>query len=190
VGWVGRLDPVKDPDTFLRAAARVAHQLPEIEFIMAAAPANLNHDQIRRRVKALGLENRLTLLPRGSDIETHMAAMDLGVITSTGSEVISRVLLEFLALGKPVLGTPVNAIGEIIEPGVNGELFPPGDDRALARLMTAWAQDPGQRIAYAAGARQTYAHLYGEDPMYRQYREVLAAAAGCSPDAPPAARPR
>jgi len=173
VGWVGRLDPVKDPDTFLRAAARAAAHCKQIHFVLAGSPANIPMERISHRIRQLNLGGRMTLLPRVADITVHMAGMDLGVITSTGSEVISRVLLEFLALGKPVMGTRVNAIGEIIRPGSNGELFDPEDDRALARLLVSWADTPRQRRTYAAGARQSYLRHYTEDQVYRQYRQVL-----------------
>jgi glycosyltransferase involved in cell wall biosynthesis len=173
VGWVGRLDPVKAPDTFLRAAAIAARQCDHLEFILAGAPAGLKPEAIRQQAEKLGVACRLTLLPKVTDIAATMAAMDLGVITSTGSEVISRVLLEFLALGKPVLGTQINAIGEIIRPGVNGQLFSPGDHKTLARLMVDWADNPDLRRTLAAGARRTYLNNYSEDQVYRQFRRVL-----------------
>ena len=178
VGWVGRLDPVKDPETFLNAAALVATQYPDVDFVLAGAPANLDRDAIVRQITERGLADRLTLLPRVPDIAALMAQMDLGVITSVGSEVISRVLLEFLALGKPVMGSRVNTIAEIIQPGINGDLFSPGDYRTLAELLLAWVKDARRRRTYAQGAAHTYGQSYSTVQFYRQYQTVLDRVAG------------
>jgi glycosyltransferase involved in cell wall biosynthesis len=93
-----------------------------------------------------------------------------------GSETISRVVLEYLYCGKPIIGTRVNAIGEIILPGINGELFAPYDHHTLARAILKLAQDPELRRRYGANSRKLYQERYSEAVFYSRYADVLSKA--------------
>lgn len=76
------------------------------------------------------------------DIPAFIRGVDIGVIPSVRSEMICRVLMEFTAFGRPVAGSTVNAVGEVITQFGLGLASPPGDAEALAqnilRLVDDW----------------------------------------------------
>ena len=103
-----------------------------------------------------------------------MHTFDVGVITSTGSETISRVLLEYMLLKKPVIGTRINAIGEIIQPGSNGDLVEPGDAVDLADKIDRLLSDDNMRAAYGERSFQLYQSEFSEKRFYEKTMAVFS----------------
>ncbi|MCL5950467.1 MAG: glycosyltransferase [Chloroflexi bacterium] len=68
---------------------------------------------------------------------------------------IPNVLVESLYMGVPVVSTPVSGIPELIQPGHNGLLVPPGDSRALAEAVAQLLDSPRLRERLAAAGRET-----------------------------------
>jgi len=176
VGLVGRLSPVKDPATFINAAAQVAGCRKDVTFIIAGKEVEIKTADLWQHIRRKGLEERFILLSQVDDIADLMRTFDVGVITSIDSETISRVLLEFMSIGKAVIGTRVNAIGEIIQPGISGELIAPGDDKDLAKKIDRLLSDRGLRETYAQNARRFYENAYSEGCFSRETLSVFAGA--------------
>ncbi len=74
------------------------------------------------------------------------------LVLCSNREGIPNVVLEALAHGRPVIATPVGAIPELVQDGVNGRIVPVGDPRALAAAMRELLDDSAW-CALAAGAR-------------------------------------
>jgi glycosyltransferase involved in cell wall biosynthesis len=88
------------------------------------------------------------------------------------------VLLEAMALERPIVATAVGGVPEIIDDGVTGLLVPPDDPEALASQITRVLGDPvlAQRLGQAAGARvraRFHARLLASR-LESVYRETLA----------------
>ncbi|MEJ2639749.1 MAG: glycosyltransferase, partial [Desulfosarcinaceae bacterium] len=173
VGWVGRLSPVKDPWTYLRAIAQLPADLPPTTFILAGPPCEISHADLAVEAERLGIEERVVQLSTVDNIADLMSLLDIGVITSVASETISRVLLELMYLGKPVIGTAVNAIAEIIDPGATGALIAPKAPRELARQMELLLKDSALRKRYGHNAEARYRSRYSEAQFRRAYTDVL-----------------
>jgi glycosyltransferase involved in cell wall biosynthesis len=154
VGMVGRISKTKDQYTFIRAAALIAERHPQVNFLIAGEGVDDPNRGIRQQLAAHGLKERFLLIPPVKQIGRVIERIDIGVIASVRSETISRVLLEFFYFKKPVIGTKVNVIAEMIQAGVNGELFPPGDEQRLAALMEKLIRSPGLRARYGQNAYQ------------------------------------
>ncbi len=166
VGTVGRLSQVKDQETFAKAAEIILESFPEVIFVVAGKQVNLQFLEFSRLLEKLNIRHRFILVPLIDDISELMDLFDIGVITSVFSETISRVLLEYMVLYKPVVGTTVNAIGEIIKPGINGELFRPKDFKALANHLKALIQNPALRKEYGENSYKLYKTYYSEEIFY------------------------
>ena len=86
-------------------------------------------------------------LPRGGVPVAHEVATALGapldvvVVPSTGSEAVSRVALEAMALARPVVASAVGSLPELLDEGA-GVLVPPGDADALADALERVLRDP------------------------------------------------
>lgn len=75
-----------------------------------------------------------------TDVDAMLAGCDL-LVHPTLDDAFPTVLLEAMAAGLPIVASRVGGIPEIVTPGVNGELVPPGDAHALARTITALLED-------------------------------------------------
>jgi glycosyltransferase involved in cell wall biosynthesis len=158
VGIVGRFDPLKGHDTFVRAAELVARGRADARFAFVGGALLDGERELERRVRsrcdAGALAGRVAFAGHQDDPVPWLDALDIVVIASR-SEGGPLVLGEAMALGKPVVATRVGAIGEVLEDGVSGLLVPPGDALAMAAAIRRLADDPAfaARLGRAARAR-------------------------------------
>jgi glycosyltransferase involved in cell wall biosynthesis len=131
VGILGRLDPVKGHATLLEAAAGVLKKDPDVRFLIAGKEANISYSLLTNQAKQLGIDHAVNFLGFQPSARDFMRRCSIGVISSIGSEEVSRACLEWMAEGRPVLGTLVGCLPELIEPEENGLLVPPGDSEML-----------------------------------------------------------
>lgn len=179
VGLVANLNrAVKGVAHFVEAVPLVLARVPEARFVILgdgpAAPA------LRRRVRDLGVEGRVTFAGFRSDIERFYSAMDVSVLTSL-SEGLSMTLLESMSFGLPVVATRVGGNPELVRDGETGFLVPPADPPAFARRVVELLRDRrlrermGRAGREVVGARFT---LSGTAAAYeRVYEEVSGRAA-------------
>lgn len=173
VGIAGRTDYVKDQYTFIKAAALVKKIIKNVFFIITGKEEHIKFSELKKMGRDLKIDKNILLLPLVNDIDDLINIFDIGVITSTGSETISRVLLEYMYLKKPVIGTRINAIGEIIKPRHNGELIRPGDYKALAGHIIKLLKNNALTIKYGINSYKLYKKNYSEEVFYKQYIEIF-----------------
>lgn len=95
-----------------------------------------------------------------SELKDLMGAASLFVFPSEWYEPFGRVAIESFAKGTPVAASNMAAMAEIVEDGVNGFLFHPGDSQDLA-FKLQWAQDhPDQLNLLRQSARHCYEQKY------------------------------
>ena len=173
VGIVGRLGYVKDQYTLLRAAEIVLRKNKKITFIIAGKESQIKVAELKHMMDKLNIADYFIILPVIEDIADLTRIFDIGIITSIGSETISRVLLEYLYMGKPVIGTRINAIGEIIEPGINGELIDPGDHHMLARYISKIVATESLMKEYGKKSYELYQNNYSEKIFYEKHINIF-----------------
>jgi glycosyltransferase involved in cell wall biosynthesis len=130
IGTMGRLTPVKGMDCFLRAARMIKGKGRDVKFIIAGdGPLNGSLQALARECK---VEKDVLFLGHRTDAYDLLGLMHLFVLPSL-SEGIPMVLLEALALARPVVATRVGGIPEVIEHGVSGLLIAPGREAEIAQ---------------------------------------------------------
>ena len=156
---IGRISPEKGQLEFLRAAAILAREFPDAQFVICGAPilpAGAYFDKVRELAGALPVE----LLGWREEVGSVLAELDLLAIPST-SEGMPRVLLEAFSAGVPVVAFPVGGIPEVIANGETGFLVAEKTPEALAariREIMLGGATPLQRIA--GNARRKWERLY------------------------------
>ncbi len=173
VGIAGRTDYVKDQYTFIKAASLVAKKIKNVSFIITGKEERIKFAELKKMFKDLKIEKNILLLPKVDDIADIINLFDICVITSIDSETISRVLLEYMYLKKPIIGTNVNTIGEIVKPVYNGELFKPEDYKTLAEHIIKLLENSSLRKKYSLNSYKLYKKKYSEEIFYNQYMEVF-----------------
>ena len=116
-----------------------------------------------------------------------VASLDAVIHAAVEPEPFGRVVLEAMALGRPVVATNLGGPLEIIEDGVSGFLVRAGDPPAMAEKIIALLADPALREKLRAGALAQARERFGIEAYIRRiegaYEDALAGRA------PPEARP-
>jgi glycosyltransferase involved in cell wall biosynthesis len=158
---VSRLEPVKNVPLLLDAFAEVAAPLDARLLIAGRGSAEA---QIRARIAALGLGDRVRLLGYVASPRPYLAAADVFVLASD-EEGFGQVLSEAMREGVPVISTDAQGGGArfVLDDGRAGMLVPRADRGALAGALAAMA-DPDTRRRYAELARAR-ARCFAPEPV-------------------------
>ncbi|MEI8295022.1 MAG: glycosyltransferase [Alphaproteobacteria bacterium] len=140
IGLVGRLDPMKDHATFLRAAQLVLKRFTKARFVCVGNGSNTYQQEMQTLAAELQLEPFLQWRPAFSDVERLYPSLDLLCQSSSYGEGMSNVLLEALACGTPCVATDVGDSKAIM--GTSGLIVPPQDPQALAEAIITQLQTP------------------------------------------------
>ena len=174
VGIVGRLSPVKGHVYFIQAAKLVLEAIPSVKFIIAGQDAQITQERLKMLSFRLGIIDRFVFLGNVSNVHDLISTFDIGVVSSVGSETICRVLLEYMAAGKPVIGTRVNGIPELIEEGKNGYLVPPGNSHELAQALINILRDDKLRMKMGAYSRKLAESKYNLHNFAERTAEIYS----------------
>lgn len=175
IGTVGRLQPVKDQATLIRAFAQVLQMHPHDASRMRLAIVGDGPlaGQLKQLAESLGLANRTWFPGALAAIPDVLRSFDLFVLPSL-SEGISNTLLEAMASELPVLATAAGGNVEIVRDGRTGHLFQPGDVATLSRLLAAYVADPRLRRTHGAAARRLAIERFSLGAMVANYESIYA----------------
>lgn len=154
ISWVGRIDPVKDLETLLRAHALVVAGLPGTRLRIFGPPApglEGYHQRCRDLAGELGIAGDVTFEGRVPEVRDAYAAGTIVALSSI-SEGFPYSLIEAMACGRACVATDVGGVGEALADGA-GLVVPPRDPPALAGGCLRLLRDPGLRETLGAAAR-------------------------------------
>lgn len=163
---IGTVCERKGQHVFLRAIEHFNRQghRGKFRFVMVGARPGIYLDLLQRDLKRLALDN-VTLIPETRDVFDFFVAADLFVCTSY-EESFPRVVMEAMAFRTPIVSTDVHGIVDMIGQRQQGYLVPPGDHRALARMM--WTC-----IAKEHSGRSLTPTAYSKVLRHYDHRQVL-----------------
>lgn len=179
VGTCGMVRYDKGYHTVVRAAAELKDRLPQVRFLLVGGPTRdgAYMKQTQAEGEKLGVADRLIWTGWRNDVPQLMAAMDIFVLASAGTEGQSRVIPEAYALGKPVIGSEVGGIPELVEDGVTGLIVPKEDPPALAEAIRRMVEEEGLRHSCAEAGHQMAKNRldirHRMEESYALYRSLL-----------------
>lgn len=170
--FVGRLDPQKAPEQWLRAFAELAERFPDLHTVLVGdGPLR---SALQAQAAAAGLQTRVHFLGRRNDVPGLLRRADCFVLTSRW-EGMPNVLLEAMAAGRPCVATAVEGVTELLRPRETGWLVPCGDPQALAAAVSDVLRAPAEAHCVAQSAQNlvrehfTWQHvLEAYDTLYRE----------------------
>lgn len=182
-GLVGMLVHWKGHKLFLEAARLIQQEVPKaIGLIIGDTPipGDPYRKDLEARAQMLGLNGIVRFTGFWSDPFEAFAGLDVVVHTSTAPEPFGRVLIEAMAVGRPVVAANAGGPLEIIVPRETGLLFPTGDAKALADAVISLLRDSSlsKRLGEAARRRVTEVFRVEKEAAVVQalYDQVLGAA--------------
>ena len=177
---IGRVVPIKDVKTFIRAMRRVINQLPDAEGWIAGPededPAYA--EECHNLAESLGVDDRVKFLGF-QKVENLMPKIGLTILSSI-SEALPLVILEGYAAGVPTISTDVGSCRQLIEGldeedrllGHSGAVVNIADPQALADAALRLLTDPVAWNSASLAGIARVERYYTDDRMIGQYRRV------------------
>ncbi len=177
---IGRVVPIKDIKTFIRAMRTVTNHLPDAEAWIAGpedeSPAYAQ--ECRELAQQLGLSDKVKFL--GFQKLTDLLSKVGVVVLSSISEALPLVILEGYAAGVPTLSTDVGSCrqlvyglpGEDAELGASGRVVRIADPQALAHAALELLGDPVAWKAASEAAVKRVEKYYSQDIMFARYQAL------------------
>jgi glycosyltransferase involved in cell wall biosynthesis len=167
--FVGRLAPVKDLGTLLRAVANAAEKVLGLElWIVGDGPARA---ALEAQARELGIAEQVRFWGQRLDTAQFFSAADAFVMSSV-SEGLPISLLEAMSLGVPSIVTDVGGMAEVVRRSGGGLLVPVGDAEKYAQAIVRMAYDQQLRDQLAGFAQHCFADDFTLDQMEDAYIEV------------------
>jgi glycosyltransferase involved in cell wall biosynthesis len=185
VMWMGRIDPIKDLETLMRAAAIVRAIRPAVVFRLhgSAAPGSEAYlDRLLALRHELGLENTVEMAGYTSDPQHAYDSADFVVLSSI-SEGFPYATLEAMLCAKPVVATAVGGIAEQLSDC--GVLVEVGNPSAMAQALLELFDDPDRARRLGESARRRAEEQFNLERFQRRYVEIYRSVAGAQSVAPP-----
>jgi glycosyltransferase involved in cell wall biosynthesis len=171
IGLVGRFDPKKDHDTFLRAAAFLHSCKTEVHFLLCGDQITWENAALKNEIETLGIVSWMHLLGKREDIPRLTSALDIAVSSSSFGEGFPNTIGEAMACGVPCVVTDVGDSALIV--GDTGRVVPPKDPHALVIAWNHWIEmGLEHRKQWGLTARRRVEEQYSLPAIVEKYEHL------------------
>jgi glycosyltransferase involved in cell wall biosynthesis len=169
IATVGQLRAQKAIDVLIRATEKLAPRFPSLAVLVVGY--GFEEPALRSLVSELGLQDVVRFLGRRDDVPDVLAAVDVAVCCSD-FEGSPLSVMEYMAAGKPVVGTRVGGIPDLIDDGVHGLIIPPRDVAALADAIARLIEDPERAKAMGIRGQERQRAEFSVESLVRRIEEL------------------
>jgi colanic acid/amylovoran biosynthesis glycosyltransferase len=174
---VGRIDVQKGHIVLVAAASQLRKS--GISFKIVLAGDGPMRPLVEAAIKRAGMEQDITVAGwvTGEEVKSELAAARALVLPSF-AENMPVVIMEALALGRPVISTYIAGIPELVRPDTTGWLVPAGDEIALANAMRVAVEASAERIETMGAAGRL--HISEQHDARKEAAKLLSMFEGCT----------
>lgn len=176
IGMVAVIRSWKGHEYFIDAAGMVLKEFPGARFfIVGDGPRK---EIVSDYIKEKGLHDSIIMTGQMDDMPQVMASLDVLVLSSYANEGLPQVIIQAMAMEKPVITTNVGSVSEVIINGETGYLVPPKNPSALADKIMSILKDDTVRVAMGKTGRRLVASRFSLEGMLDRiedlYKEILS----------------
>jgi phosphatidylinositol alpha-mannosyltransferase len=188
--FVGRLEKRKGVSYLLEAYKRVRQEIPNSRLIIVG-PGTRLRGKYERQVKRSGLKDVVFVgYVSYDELPRYYKTADIFCAPAIGWESFGIILLEAMAMGKPIVASNIDGYASLVTHGVEGLLVPPRDEEMLAQALITLMTSESLRREMGAGGRvkaadyswervarrvlNYYVRVLGEPPWQKRFPEVEA----------------
>jgi glycosyltransferase involved in cell wall biosynthesis len=169
IGMVSKLWEGKGHDVLIRAFREIIKEKPQARLVIVGEGHLM--EPLKALVHQMELSDAVIFTGFLEDVPQILAIFDVAVLPSY-FEGMGRVLLEAMAMEKPVVGTLVGGIPDLIEQGVNGYLVSPGNEGELASAVLKILNDKSLAVNMGEAGRKKMTDRFSVDTMVRSIEEI------------------
>lgn len=180
IALIGRVVPIKDVKTYIRAAGQLAKTHPNlVAYIMGPYEEDMEYyEECKLLIESLSLQDIVKFTGRVRLVD-YMDKLDVVVLTSV-SEALPLVLLEAGSAAIPVVSTDVGACSEILygqqtespHLGVGGKIVPLASPKATALAIAELLDDDAKRAQAGKNLQNRVKTYYNKTKIDAQYRAL------------------
>lgn len=171
IGMVARIDPMKDHETFLRAAAAFAKRCSNVKFVVVGGGDFQRQQKLQRLADRLGVLSSVIWAGEFDDMPACYNALDLVTLASKG-EGFPNVIAEAMACAVVPVVSNVGAVLELV--GDAGAVVPVGDADALKKSWFSFHEMTKEDLkAVGAKARDRIGSNFSTDILARESEKIL-----------------
>jgi glycosyltransferase involved in cell wall biosynthesis len=171
IASVGRITEDKGGLDLLYAFAEAMARYPQFRLLYAGdGPFQ---GTLERCAAELSISGRVHFTGYIDNVEHMYAAADIVVVPTRGLESFGMVVIEAMAMERPVIASDVGGIPEIITHGANGLLFRPTDRAALSACLCELAENPSLAAELGAKGRKTVEDCFSDTAFSDRFAAVL-----------------
>jgi glycosyltransferase involved in cell wall biosynthesis len=173
---IGRLDPEKAIDQMIHAFAALQSDSPALLTILGDGKCR---EELLALTRQLGQQERIVFRGSVDDVTPFLKQADFYLSTSL-SEGMSNALLEAMSFAVPPIVSRVSGVSDLVEDGISGLLFPPGDKSILlAQLHAATAMTLDRRRRMGKAAQATIRERFSIELSVKQNLELYKSLIDC-----------
>jgi len=169
IGMVSKLWEGKGHAFLLRAFKEIKEEKPQAKLVIVGEGYLM--ESLKTLASRMELSEAVIFTGFLEDVPQIIATFDLAVLPSY-FEGMGRVLLEAMAMEKPVVGTRVGGIPDLIEEGLNGYLVSPGNEKELAGAVLKILNDQDLALKMGQAGRKKMTERFSAESMVRSIEEV------------------
>lgn len=184
VGWVGRIDPLKDLETLIRSFVVVRREVPDAVLRLFGPVPEGNEwyaEQMHALVEELGLTGSVVFEGPVRPVTKAYHASTIVALSSI-SEGLPYTVMEAMMCRRATVSTAVGGVAEVV--GTAGLVVPPRDPVAFGRACVELLTDRGRRDELAQQARERSLDMFRLEQMLNAFRDVYRGVLGPRPDVP------
>ena len=171
IGIVAHLLPHKGYEYLIQAFREVRTALPKSHLLIVGEGSTNYRLELTKLIERLGLEQAITFVGFQRKVLEYISTFDVFVLPSI-YEAFGIVLLEAMAMEKPIVASRVGGIPEIVVDGISGLLVPPRDSGALASALLRLLQDEKARLEMGRAGRQRVETHFTRDGMLKIIQDI------------------
>lgn len=168
-GIAARLSPVKDIPTLLRAMKIACEKTSHLKLLLAGDGED--REKLENMAKELGIADKVCFAGWLSDINSFYNAIDINLLTSL-SETFPYSLTEGTRMHRATIASNVGGVPVLIDDGINGLIFEPGNEQQLAQHLLTLVEDPELRKTFGERIYQKASHEFSIDRMVEHQLEI------------------
>jgi len=186
IGVIGRISRPKKQDVFLKALAEVVKNYPDV-FALIVGDTKIDRSEqylqeLHELVDELGLADKIDFTGFVNEMREIYASLDLLVLPSE-AEPFGRVIIEVMAMEKPLVATMAGGAMEIVEDCVTGLLVCPDDINSLVKAIIQMIENEEERRRMGKAGRKRVENMFSieknVEATQKIYMELLKQTQGC-----------
>jgi glycosyltransferase involved in cell wall biosynthesis len=175
VGIVGNIKYWKGQKIVVKAMEQVLKEFPNAKCILVGGVSDFDKEyinEIKEIIREDCLDGSIIFTGQRNDVPDLINSLSVLIHASILPEPFGRVLLEGMALKKPVITTNMGAGPEIVEDGKTGLIVPPEDEKSLAEAILSILRDPDKALTMGIEGRKRLEKYFHVSENIRKTEEL------------------